>query len=145
MLKNIFKPLINLITKLINLKIHSFYHYHCKHHHLPTSTKPLINLITKLINLKILFFYHYHCKHHHLPTASLNLILNGIYRKVFNIFIIIYIATSKDKKKHVKNRYYGRRGFVFLCYHIKVFQVAAFIVYVFELYILRSNQHILSL
>ena len=47
-----------------------------------------------------------------------------IYHKVFNIFIIVYIATSKDKK-NVKYRYYRKRGFVFLCYPKQVSQVAA--------------------
>ena len=43
--------------------------------------KPLLNTLKKFFNLFDFF---------------------KIYRKVFNIFIIIYTATSKDKKKHVK-------------------------------------------
>ena len=47
---------------------------------------------------------------------------------------MIYIATLKDKKKHVKNRYYRMKGFVFLCFPLKMSQIAPFTSSAYEEY-----------
>ena len=51
-----------------------------------------------------------------------------IYHKMFNIFMMICVATSKRQKKHVENGYYGKGGGLFFYdAQQKVCQVGPFI------------------